>query len=273
MPSFPNFGASSSYDRVAAVEMVEDDRGEMDQLGGNGNYSDSHWTSEATTTAAPTSPAGLGNFEIGGFDDDDVEHDDYYGSAGNIDEVDLEDNNSRLKPQHALSATSVSTTDSALRTRRPPSNYYCPLTLHLMEEPVLDGCGHCFDRDAITSWLNYHSICPISRKPLEIDDLIPETALQERIRHWHEVQRSLHGSDEPDLLSLSETDSHSQLELMLLPQERRVLSVIKFRKQVRTQRKRHIRCVWTVVAIVTLCFVTISFLAIYLYDVELRGPL
>lgn len=125
---------------------------------------------------------------------------------------------------------------------------------------------------------------PISRKPLELNDLIPETALQERIRHWHEVQKSLHSSNsEPDFLRLSpETDDESQhsqqnsphqLELMLLPQERKVLAVIKFRKLVRMQRERHIRCVWTVVLIVTTCFVTISFLAIYLYDVQLRGPL
>jgi hypothetical protein len=246
---------------------------------GSSTYGDNHWAAEMTTpTTTPASPPALGHFEIGGVDDDDddVEHDDYdyeYDSGDDVEEVDLEDSSRPKLQQHALSVTSASTTASPLHTRRPPSNYYCPLTLHLMEVPVRDGCGHCFDRDAITTWLGYHSFCPISRKPSETNDLIPETALQERIQHWQEVHRSFHSSSEPDLLRLSETDSHSQFELMLLPQERKVLSIIKFRMQVRTQREAYIRCVWTVVAVVTLIFVTITFLAIYLYDVELRGPL
>lgn len=53
---------------------------------------------------------------------------------------------------------------------RPPSNYICPLTLQLMEDPVHDSCGHTFERRAMLEWLKGSSheqaVCPISRKPL-----------------------------------------------------------------------------------------------------------
>lgn len=269
MASFRNFGRSSSYDRVAAVDFED---GIEDPLGGGARTSNSAGNYSSVDNTWTIKESAVTHFEIGGLDDDDDEHD-AYGSDDDNNNVDLENGNnstnSTRKPkrrqQDVLSMTSASTTSG-----RPPSNYYCPLTMHLMEDPVLDGCGHCFDREAITSWLNYHSMCPISRKPLTTDDLIPETALQERIQHW----KSRHlFSSEPDLLTLSETDSHSQFELMLLPQERKVLAIVKFRKQVRTQREAYIRCVWTVVGIVTVVSVTIAFLTIYLYDVELRGPL
>ncbi len=181
--------------------------------------------------------------------------------------VDLEKH--PTKWHDSLSATSVSSLTTYVR--QPPCNYFCPLTLHLMEDPVLDGCGHCFDRDAISSWLHYHSFCPISRKPLRSSDLLSATTLQERIQHWKEGHRSF--SSEPDTLLVSDTGSYPQLDLMLLPQERKVLSLIKIRKQIRTKREAHARCLWVVVGVLTLCAITIAFVAIYIYDVELRGPL
>jgi hypothetical protein len=68
----------------------------------------------------------------------------------------------------------------------PPFNYVCPLTLRLMEAPVYDLCGHAFERAAISDWLEYHNMCPISRRPMEIADLVPSPILQSRIQQWEE---------------------------------------------------------------------------------------
>jgi hypothetical protein len=56
-----------------------------------------------------------------------------------------------------------------------------------MEDPVMDLCAHNFERAAITDWLNSkatHECCPISRKPLTVDDLVPNHTLAERIDKW-----------------------------------------------------------------------------------------
>ena len=233
MSPFPTFQKSASYDRIEL-----DDRD----------------IEHGLSYAEP--------FEIGEVDDD--EHDDH-----DVDTNDVEDPDNL--PSSA-SDSNMAMNHHPLYSRRAPTNYYCPVTLHLMEDPVWDGCGHCYDRDAISSWLDFHPLCPISRKPLNAADLIPATALQERISHWRQ-QQSTRVLSTPDLLSLEETDSHSQLKFMLLPQERRVLSIIKFRKQVRTQKEAYSRCLWIVGAIITFSFVVTTFAAIYVFHVEFRAPL
>lgn len=157
---------------------------------------------------------------------------------------------------------------ASLDYSRPPDNYYCPLTLQLMEDPVNDSCGHCFERDAITSWLEYHSLCPISRKPLDPHDLRPSAALQQRIRQWKEnhpsslEESSGRRASMDAILYPSEGNSHSRFELMLLPQERAVLSAIQLRRRIRQAQQQHAQClrstaiavalgllVWTVIAL------------------------
>jgi hypothetical protein len=204
--------------------------------------------------------ASSGNFVIGTVfdDDDDDEHDVNDG-------WDME--SSKRHPD-GLSATFPSS--PTVPSRRHPTTYVCPLTLQIMDDPVLDGCGHCFDRDAITAWLSFHSMCPISRKPLCTRDLIEAVALKERIASWkkeHEVDA------DSDVLQFSVRDSHSQFELMLLPQERKVLSLIKFRNQARTQRENCSRCAWAAVIALTLGCFTIAFAAIYVFNIEIRGPM
>lgn len=236
MPSLPRFGKSASYDLVELEDTDADTR------------------SFARNSASEA-------FEIGDLEDD--EHDD--------EDTDADGTPSTRNTRRSSSAA-ASLALSPQHTSRPPSNYYCLLTLHLMEDPVWDGCGHCFDRDAITTWMQRTGgMCPISRKPLSLDDLTPATDLRDRISQWRE--HHLHQDVEQDLSRLEETNSHSQLELMLLPQERRVLSIIKLRKRIRTQKESYIRCVWLTVFVTTVCFVTVTFVAMYLYDVELRGPL
>ena len=125
---------------------------------------------------------------------------------------------------------------------RPPSNYVCPLTLQLMEHPVNDGCGHSFERDAILSWLGYHEICPISRKPCHRDELYPAMALRARILQW----KTLHNFRNNAMLDLSihTDDSHTPVELMLLPQERKVLAIIKVQAKERREERQRQTVLW-----------------------------
>jgi hypothetical protein len=154
----------------------------------------------------------------------------------------------------------------------PPSNYICPLTLQLIEEPVNDGCGHCFERDTIVVWLEYHEICPFSRKPLHFEELVPAKALRGRIQQWRVDHQDYH-SDNEEMISVSESDSHSQLELMLLPQERKVLQIIKLRAKDRRKRQEFTKCLWIVAGVTSLFLVVATCFALKLLDVRLRGPI
>jgi hypothetical protein len=92
-----------------------------------------------------------------------------------------------------------------------PASFVCPLTTQLMEDPVMDLCAHNFERAAITEWLNSkatHECCPISRKPLTIDDLVPNHILAERIDkwQWHRENDGLMFLEKTTKLSASYSD-------------------------------------------------------------------
>ena len=202
-----------------------------------------------------------------------------------------------------------------------PASFVCPLTAQLMEDPVMDLCAHNFERAAITEWLSSkatHECCPISRKPLTADDLVPNHTLAERIDKWQwhqendgimfleETKLSESYSDDDDeddsidiesakagiirkdgTLPLVQTDSDIELvvgrdkrqsrtgggnnknikygpvpaEFMLLPQERRVLQIVRMRAQEhREKRRRSAQCntFMGVIAVVCLVFLLLT---------------
>jgi len=74
--------------------------------------------------------------------------------------------------------------NSNIHRRLEPPSFVCPLSRRLMEDPVMDRCAHTYERASIEAWLRGHECCPISRKPLVADDLVPNHALSERIEKW-----------------------------------------------------------------------------------------
>jgi Trk-type K+ transport system membrane component len=75
-----------------------------------------------------------------------------------------------------------------------------------------------------------------------------------------------------DMLSLSDNDSHSKFELMLLPQERQVLNIVKARAERRRNDQEQRRRMWTVAIVVTVFVVVIVILAILYGDLPSMGP-
>lgn len=66
-----------------------------------------------------------------------------------------------------------------------PSEYICPLTLTVMQDPVVTKYGHSFERAAIVQWLcNGNSVCPMSRRPLRLGDVISNHSLLRQIHNW-----------------------------------------------------------------------------------------
>lgn len=65
-----------------------------------------------------------------------------------------------------------------------PQGFYCPLTMEVMFDPVLDIDGNTYERSAVTEWLLNHRTSPVSRQPLSAKLLIPNNALRDTIHEF-----------------------------------------------------------------------------------------
>ncbi|PIA32429.1 hypothetical protein AQUCO_04500199v1 [Aquilegia coerulea] len=66
-----------------------------------------------------------------------------------------------------------------------PDEYRCPVSLDLMQDPVIVASGHTYDRSSIAQWINSgHHSCPKSGQKLIHMALIPNYALKSLIHQW-----------------------------------------------------------------------------------------
>jgi hypothetical protein len=80
-----------------------------------------------------------------------------------------------------------------------PSEYICPITLAIMQNPVIDSHGHHFEKVAIVEWITLHHTCPISREWITASMLHPATDLKKEITVWKEKGGSSSFDDEGDV--------------------------------------------------------------------------
>lgn len=74
-----------------------------------------------------------------------------------------------------------------------PSNYYCPISLGLMKEPVKDKYGHTYDLKNIKQWILNNKTSPLTRQPLRLDDLNPNHTIKTAIER--EIKEQLKNSN------------------------------------------------------------------------------
>lgn len=99
---------------------------------------------------------------------------------------------SRLSLQRQLSDQGRSLFMSVLTT--PPSSFNCPVTMELMEDPVVCADGHTYERSAIEAWLHVHgsnSTSPVTGLPLAHTHLVPNFALRSSIDDFIKVRDAL----------------------------------------------------------------------------------
>ncbi|CAB9503903.1 Putative E3 ubiquitin-protein ligase LIN [Seminavis robusta] len=66
-----------------------------------------------------------------------------------------------------------------------PSEFICPLTLQLFENPLLSRHGMNYERSAIVEWLDLgNDTCPLTRQPLKLSGLIHNKHLKNKIELW-----------------------------------------------------------------------------------------
>ena len=87
----------------------------------------------------------------------------------------------------------------------PPANLAhlaCALNGHTMKNPVTSPYGHNFEKDTIESWIKQQgSVCPLTGKPLYIEQLQPNKALQQEVMKLvvQESMSAFNQEDEADL--------------------------------------------------------------------------
>ena len=77
------------------------------------------------------------------------------------------------------SSSQLETDDAAI-----PNEFRCPLTLEIMKDPVMTRLGHSFERNELFLWLQKNQVCPLTRNPLKLSDIITNKALAGKIREW-----------------------------------------------------------------------------------------
>jgi len=85
-----------------------------------------------------------------------------------------------------------------------PNEYLCPITLSIMEDPVLMPDGQTYERSAIEIALSVSPLSPITRQPMKIEDAVPNYALKSLIESYQAQHTPMPGTALPqqDLLNL-----------------------------------------------------------------------
>ncbi len=66
-----------------------------------------------------------------------------------------------------------------------PAHFQCPITMELMQDPVMIATGHTYDRPAIQRWLDQgHRTCPVTGARLRHFEFIPNMAIRTAIQTW-----------------------------------------------------------------------------------------
>ncbi len=67
--------------------------------------------------------------------------------------------------------------------------FICPISLKIMEDPVLLSDGHTYEREAITRWLSTKNTSPKTNQRLENRNIIPNQALKMMIEEYIERKK------------------------------------------------------------------------------------
>jgi hypothetical protein len=65
-----------------------------------------------------------------------------------------------------------------------PKEFICPITGHIIYDPVMTADGHTFERKAIELWLEKHDYSPLTKAPIDSKILLPNFALKQLIRDY-----------------------------------------------------------------------------------------
>ena len=77
--------------------------------------------------------------------------------------------------------------ESTDSTSGAPPEFICPISLGIMNDPVIGSDGSTYERSEIIKWLREHHDSPKTRTPMFEDSLVPNIALKQSIQRWREL--------------------------------------------------------------------------------------
>jgi hypothetical protein len=69
-------------------------------------------------------------------------------------------------------------------------SFLCPISQEIMQDPVITPNGISYERKTIINWLEKNSVCPITKKPLNKEQLITNYALKQAIDDYFKNQKN-----------------------------------------------------------------------------------
>jgi len=85
-----------------------------------------------------------------------------------------------------LEASRVKIAELSADFARVPDEFRCPITCELMEDPVICGDGHTYERSAIVRWLGSHGSSPKTNARLQTREVLPNHNLKAVIATFKE---------------------------------------------------------------------------------------
>ncbi len=66
-----------------------------------------------------------------------------------------------------------------------PAEFKCALDGKFLINPIKSPYGHVFEKRSLEKWMeSVGSVCPVTERPLKIDDCLPHTDLKKSITKW-----------------------------------------------------------------------------------------
>ena len=65
----------------------------------------------------------------------------------------------------------------------------CPITMETVEEPATTVYGHLYELSALRDWVRQKGTCPLTQKPLTMDQIYPQYALKDTIAEMRRIKK------------------------------------------------------------------------------------
>jgi U-box domain len=96
------------------------------------------------------------------------------------------------RPGPILGTKRIQLKASGVEPPMPDHHFRCPISLDIMHDPVTAPTGITYDRQSIEGWLERgNPNCPVTGKPIDIHELIPNHSTRKMIQQWCVENRSL----------------------------------------------------------------------------------
>ena len=92
----------------------------------------------------------------------------------------------------------------------PPEYLCCPITLELMNDPVMCTDGYSYERKAIMQYLEKNSISPMTKQPIDKKNIFPNRTLKDAIENYKiDIEKNTKSNPKPKVSHKSDNNTHT----------------------------------------------------------------